>query len=387
MPPRKKGNSSAKKSNAVKESQPSKFGIQHFFERHTQNAATQKRSSASIDLVSNQENENPISSEVNPKSDFNSAALPPQNPKNVGVSVSQNPKIDLVSQDKEKINPSENTPPEDLVPVDAVSELSPEICKSVSLKRLKFSPGMIIKQSQDDGGDEVTWRISPINERLQAVSKKMPEVIKVLAESSRHNSFTMLRSCSQNKTLQVAHPCPGIAVNVDSKVDKSLPLSSPKASKKSMVAPSRICLKRVNPYQGPENNASIVDSNGSLASQPSPFRTPPSLSYSHDKLTNGDSCGGQSDQPDSRQHKKALLELLDQVKDAISFEDLVSKDLESNSSKIESKNCDEMPIKVDPSVKGISTNLSDKVIDTSSDCHFLVLEVSEKRRTDRKSVV
>lgn len=376
MAPRKKGNSSAKKSTAAKQSQPSKFGIQHFFERHTQNA-TQKRSSASEDIVSNQENENPSSPEVIPQSKSNSAALPPQNPNNVGGSVTQKSKIDL---EKDKSNPSQNTPPEDLVPADSVSELSPEYSKSLSLKRLKFSPGngMLIKQSQDDGGDEVTWRISPINERLQAVSKQMPDVIRVLAESSRHNSFIM-HNCSQNKTLQVVHPSSGISVNVDGKVEKSLSLSSPIASKKAMAAPSRVGLKRVNPYQGAESTGSNIDANGSLASQPSPFRTPPSLSYCHDKLTKGDACGGQSDQPDSRQHKKALLELLDQVKDAISVEDLVSKNLESNSSKVESKNYDEVSINMDPAIKVTSTNLTEKVIGTSSDSHFLVLEVSEKR--------
>lgn len=56
----------------------------------------------------------------------------------------------------------------------------------------------LIKQSQDDGGDEVTWRISPVNERLQAVSKRMPEIIRVLADSSRLKSLT-INQCSQKK--------------------------------------------------------------------------------------------------------------------------------------------------------------------------------------------
>nr|GLL16611.1 DNA replication ATP-dependent helicase/nuclease DNA2 [Ipomoea trifida] len=29
----------------------------------------------------------------------------------------------------------------------------------------------LIKQSQDGGGDEITWRISPVNEQLNALSK------------------------------------------------------------------------------------------------------------------------------------------------------------------------------------------------------------------------
>ncbi|KAK7334626.1 hypothetical protein VNO80_26386 [Phaseolus coccineus] len=53
--------------------------------------------------------------------------------------------------------------------------------------RFNFSPGMLVKQSQDDAVNEVTWKISPVNERLQAVSKHTPEVIKALAASSKMN--------------------------------------------------------------------------------------------------------------------------------------------------------------------------------------------------------
>jgi len=57
----------------------------------------------------------------------------------------------------------------------------------------------LIKQSQDDAGDEVTWKISPVNERLQAVSKRVPEkMMRVLADSSRLNSLRM-KQCSQKK--------------------------------------------------------------------------------------------------------------------------------------------------------------------------------------------
>lgn len=44
-----------------------------------------------------------------------------------------------------------------------------------------------MKQSQDDAVNEVTWKISPVNERLLAVSKHTPEVIKALAASSKMN--------------------------------------------------------------------------------------------------------------------------------------------------------------------------------------------------------
>ncbi len=81
------------------------------------------------------------------------------------LSAAPNPKvvIDLCGRDtdsavenrtsdfrtNEKNSHSQNTPPENLVTVDVnagenQSEVSPEICKSVSVKRFKFSPGMVI---------------------------------------------------------------------------------------------------------------------------------------------------------------------------------------------------------------------------------------------------
>lgn len=40
-------------------------------------------------------------------------------------------------------NASQNTPVENLIPVGVDAEVSPEISKSVSVKRFKFSPGMV----------------------------------------------------------------------------------------------------------------------------------------------------------------------------------------------------------------------------------------------------
>lgn len=64
-------------------------------------------------------------------------------------------------------------------------------------------------------------------------------------------------------------------------------LSSPtrKAAEKSLVATNRVGLKRVNPDQdtGSCGNRSELTSAGT-ASRQSPFRTPPSLSYCHDKV-------------------------------------------------------------------------------------------------------
>ncbi|PRQ49529.1 hypothetical protein RchiOBHm_Chr2g0122951 [Rosa chinensis] len=138
--------------------------------------------------------------------------------------------------------------------------------------------------SQDDGGDEVTWRTSPVNERLKAVSKHKPEMMRVLADTSRLKSLS-INQCSKNKTSAVEA----------GKVEKSL----------SLVSLNRVGVKRFKPDQDVEQNGNVVDRTISeMAGSQSPFRTPHSLSYCHDKLPNALSCGGVSDEPGLRPHIK-----------------------------------------------------------------------------------
>ncbi|GMY22919.1 DNA replication ATP-dependent helicase/nuclease JHS1 isoform X2 [Fagus crenata] len=298
MAPRKKPNSSSssaslasKKSNPNNQPQPSKFGIQHFFERHTQNA-----------LLASQ----------NPKKSLPSDDVPSSGPVRIEKSVL----TDIKRQTKEPNIPSQNTPPENLVMIgvndaENLSEVSPEISKSVSLKRFKFSPGMLIKQSQDDGGDEVTWKISPVNERLQAVSKR--------------TDFS------------------GKA----GKVETWLSSPTQKAAERSLVSTNRVGLKQVNPDQDMNlcGNESELTSTG-VASRQSPH----------------------------------CLNFWDQVEDVISVEDSVSSDTEVYSSKVHNRNGDGMPVKVDPAVEGVVMDLPEDASGDLSNCTFLVLEVSEKRR-------
>ncbi|KAF3447603.1 hypothetical protein FNV43_RR12790 [Rhamnella rubrinervis] len=349
MPPRRKSNSSSsssssntassKRSNPSNKPQPCKFGIQHFFERHTQNAllASQKSKNVPNPLPSTSDfNLIPFSDSAAQSSiqiDANGASLASQSKKKGSDSNKDGP-----------INVSQNTPVENLIPVgiDAdvgFPEVSPEISKSVSAKRFKFSPGMLINQSQDDGGDEITWKISPVNERLQAISKRMPEMVKVLADSSRINALR-INQCSYNKTSPVKV----------GKIEKWL--SSP-------------TLK--------DNIAAADGINSAVATRQSPFRTPPSLSYCHDKPADDVVCNGISNQPGLRPHKKALLELLDQVEDVISVEDLASNKVEAPGCQVQDRNGSETPIKVD-----LAVNLPEMVKGELSHYNFLVLEVSEK---------
>lgn len=69
------------------------------------------------------------------------------------------------------------------------------------------------------------------------------------------------------------------------KVEKWLSSPTQKGAEKSLVSTNRVGLKRVNPDQdtGSCRNRSELTSIG-VASKQSPFRTPPSLSYCHDKV-------------------------------------------------------------------------------------------------------
>lgn len=157
MPPRKKPNSSSKKLNSNQQSQPSKFGIQHFFERHSQNVAqSQKLTSRSSDSKTDVSN-----SLKRGADDLNAAAVDSKGaaaaaaaqkselrvlPVNDAVLASENTKV---PQGNDASCSSLNTTPENLVTAvrndgdDHPNEVSPQFSKSVSLKRFKFSPGMV----------------------------------------------------------------------------------------------------------------------------------------------------------------------------------------------------------------------------------------------------
>ncbi|BBG97197.1 DNA replication helicase, putative [Prunus dulcis] len=309
MPPRKKplssSTTSAKKSNSKVQPQPSKFGIQHFFERHTQNSQNPKISAVSASQQNPKPLPAPASSTVAPAQSVPEIQNPAQIDTGNAVLASGSHEIrsNLLSSSNNIGVVGEEENMED--------EASPEISKSKSFKRFKFSPGM----SQDDGGDEVTWRISP--------------------------------------TSPVK----------DGKVEKWLPSQTLNTSERSLVSLNKVGVKRVNPDQDMDSNGNVSDMTISgRASRQSPFRTPPSLSYCHDKLTNGVACNEGSDQPGLRQHKKALLELLDQVEDVISVEDSVSNDVEESPFQVKDRKGDDMHVKLHQK---------------SSYCNFLVLEVSD----------
>ncbi|XP_042487896.1 DNA replication ATP-dependent helicase/nuclease JHS1 isoform X2 [Macadamia integrifolia] len=351
MAPRKKfgSSSSSKKSNQNnRQSQPSKFGIEHFFERHTQNAAQ---------------------------------------------SASQNAQIPKSSQTSDPKNPSQSTPPANLPTIPAATVIAfgnqenaredspPDVSKSVPLKRFKFSPGMLIKQSQDDGGDEITWKISPVNERLQAVSKHLPEMMRALADASKLNALNF-HKCSQKQSP------PGSV----GKLETWLSSPPPKAPERSVIVSKKLCPKGVEQEQAVEFQGSCLNSSdwnntGAVKCQSpfSPFRTPPSMSFCPDDTVNDSMCKETCDQPGLWQHRKALLELLDQVEDVISVEESVTNDLEANLSLSQENRSNEISVEVDTAPKTLAKCTPQRFNRRSSEHNFLVLEVYEKHKTGDSS--
>ncbi|XP_039122512.1 DNA replication ATP-dependent helicase/nuclease JHS1 isoform X1 [Dioscorea cayenensis subsp. rotundata] len=308
MAPRKRAtsSSSSRKPNQPNQpSQPSKFGIQHFFERHSQ---------SQIAAVS--------STNPNPNPDRPESTLSPG----------------------DQIQPLPAPAGADVV--ENVAEISPEVSKSVSQKRFKFSPGMLIKQSQDDGGDEISWKISPMTERLKSLAeKKLPEAIKFSWDAAR-TGVPSIHSCSQKQRT-------------------SCPVSKPGKLPVSTTA------------------VEAVAGNDHVSELQSPFRTPPSVSCGPCESIGGVTCNGVPDQAGSWQHRKALLELLDQVEDAISEEsDPVGSTICTDYNLINNK----MDIEPDAIKKGLLRSPIQKVIGGDcSDETFLVLEVMERHASSNGS--
>uniref|UniRef100_A0A803M4H9 DNA replication ATP-dependent helicase/nuclease n=1 Tax=Chenopodium quinoa TaxID=63459 RepID=A0A803M4H9_CHEQI len=422
MPPRKKSNASSssasKKTTQNTNSQPAKYGIQHFFGRLSQNPSKNKSTESpqnpkpsSNSRISEQPNgskigdgsnsgtiggsKNGVVQQIKVQKDVKEVGLAAsdQNPRNglelkrggnevsKKIRVSKNMGLSSVD-DQNPINGSksgsDNTPPEhllvDLTNSDDVFEVSPEVAKSMPRKRFKFSPGMLIKQSQDDR-EEVTWKISPVNERLQAISKLAPDVVKALAEASRLNScsFQQLsdndnRHCKEGKVYE-EHVMPRTET----------------LGKSTSVSNVTVCNKASNGHatnmNGQHGNAADLNNSDAICSQ-SPFRTPPSLSYRHDKpnenAANKDSL---REWAGLRHHKKALLELLDQVENAISVEGSVLVEHQVQASGVCNKISDERPAKDNFTVNKVAIKAQEEANLQTSDPYFLVLEVNEKRAT------
>ncbi|XP_010532178.1 PREDICTED: DNA replication ATP-dependent helicase/nuclease DNA2-like [Tarenaya hassleriana] len=319
MPPRKKLKSLASKSSKVSSadhsSQPSKFGIQQLFLRHFQNSQSTS-SSPSSSIASGNE------------------VLAPQNPP------------DMLDRQ-----------------ADNVEESSPEVSKT--FKHFKFSPGTLIMQSQDDGNEEITWKISPMNEKLRATAKQIPKMAELSDNPTRVNS-SGIRHCSLDKKV---YPTPGTT----SKLEQWLSSPAKKDSERSSFLVNSIVVERAKPSVDVDYDHVSTSANGS-----SPFQTPPSLSCCHNKVPSTITCSRVSELVDVSQHKKALLEILNQVEDVISVDGTTIDDEGSHVPQVEVTDRNVSSDVVHPQDGGKSNRLK-KHTSMFADIYFLVLEVSEKR--------
>ncbi|KAH9622076.1 hypothetical protein KSS87_007326, partial [Heliosperma pusillum] len=232
---------------------------------------------------------------------------------------------------------------------------------------------MIIKLSQDDGGDEVTWKVSPVNERLRALSKLAPDVLKALADASPLNSCSF-QQLSDDKGSNCAK----------GKVDEASSVTRMDAREKSLLL-NGVASKDKSRGQDIDANGKVdyaTELNSSAASSTqSPFRTPPSLSYRLDKHTGSSNHKiGLRECTGLRQHKKALLDLLDQVETAITVEGTPSVEA-PQSVKVCTRTKDRNSGDVNNARKEEAIMVQKEVEVGPSDPCFLVLEVSEKRAT------
>lgn len=325
MPPKKRAAASAsrKPNQGNQPSQPSKFGIQHFFERHSQSQAAAPSVAAS----------------------GHSKPYSVRNPNHPSATAANG----------QLPHPPDNAPAN---AVEESSQISPSVVKSSAKKRFKFSPGMLIKQSQDDGVDVVTWKISPVNERLRSISsRQLSGKMKGFCDTSRPQVST-LRPCSSNQDPLS-----------NSKFEKWICSESLVTSDKPLKL-SENMFKETEAYPSHQSN---VDS--SAVDFKKPFRTPPSMPYEPKEFIGS---SGETEQLGSQKYQKALLELLDQVEDAITDEPVPG-----NQKECEHRHATNAKNQPEPSVSGRSIRA---MSERDSSCPyyntFLVLEVSEKHRSN-----
>ncbi|KAG0498631.1 hypothetical protein HPP92_003322 [Vanilla planifolia] len=258
MAPKKRVSSSTKKAN--KSHQASKYGIQHFFDRHSQ---TQTASTSFCPIE-------PPKHNPNSEAIANSSSLIEQVLVESVPCPADEPQSAAIANDDE-----------------ISSQISPDFTRNAPLKRFKFSPSLMIKQSQDDISDDVTWKVSPVNEKLRKLTaKQLPRTMRIFSDRPRP-----IASC--------IHPCMQVQNSICSAGSLEKWLSSPTAhaSGKSVS-----CSRMLSAEQETEA-CHCNDNTGTNSSKA--FQTPPSSSYDPSQLTAAIVCNGLSDEMELGQlHRK-----------------------------------------------------------------------------------
>ncbi|PWA69914.1 DNA replication helicase [Artemisia annua] len=187
-----------------------------------------------------------------------------------------------------------------------------------------------------------------------------PEFSKAVSRKRIKFSPGMISPSSAAKLEKFLSSPPGKSADISSKFLKAIGLE-----KRNLEQDMMLC----------SSNEKAADKDS--ANFRSPFKTPPSC---HDKAGDiVDTTNAESSQMGSRQHKKALLELLDQVEDVICTEDQVSTYSRTSITSFKNKPNNRTHVESDVAGERPRVGSIEKVNKEPSNVYFLVFEVSEKQ--------
>ncbi|KAH9293831.1 hypothetical protein KI387_040970 [Taxus chinensis] len=205
-------------------SEPAKFGIEHFWGRLTQNASqsTQQADTLSEITVPDKPSEIPCDRLPHKPSEVPCDRLPhkPESPEETSCDqlykdLERTPVFDKKSEaaNNRRFSEGLKTP---MAEISEQQECTPEahICMdfetrlgtgsdSGSLekrKRMKRSPALLIKQTQDDGVDDVKYKKTPIIVRLESITKRRHKINQIQLNAHQLNC-TPIRACMERKDM------------------------------------------------------------------------------------------------------------------------------------------------------------------------------------------
>ncbi|KAL8500568.1 hypothetical protein ACS0TY_020227 [Phlomoides rotata] len=384
MAPRKKASTGGKKSShlnreQLQPSQPPKFGIQHFFERHSQSQkAISQNSSKNGDFLGNPVSDSASDThqkpQIVPKPVVNRK---PGNELDVGAD-NRGGKTNLGKiESMSKYLRGENPRNDGLISSrsDGVSSNDVPVVNSVDVDCVCSGKGFndgVVEPNRTKKGKDVLEVVASGSSKNGGMDNTLPVVIDV--EDNQLEVSPEPSKCLSVKRFKFSPGMVQTSPSTSGKLEKWL--SSPlRPHKKSLICSDKPASRKINRdcdlnYHGNLRNVNSSNKSEVLNTQ-SPFTTPPSLSCCHDKVLGDVDFSGFPDHLGSRQHKKALIELLDKVEDVISVESSVFKDEETHK---DAGRCPKAELVLNHLLRKSEENRSS----IDSNFNFLVLEVSEE---------
>ncbi|KAH9297336.1 hypothetical protein KI387_029018, partial [Taxus chinensis] len=319
-------------------SEPAKFGIEHFWGRLTQNASqsTQQADTLSEITVPDKPSEIPCDRLPHKPSEVPCDRLPhkPESPEETSCDqlykdLERTPVFDKKSEaaNNRRFSEGLKTP---MAEISEQQECTPEahICMdfetrlgtgsdSGSLekrKRMKRSPALLIKQTQDDGVDDVKYKKTPIIVRLESITKRRHKINQIQLNAHQLNC-TPIRACMERKDmstiLQNASKL-NCAIGSEEKRSSRLDgkvhqwLSSPRI--KGFETSKLLSIEGSLDLINKDKENILTHKNVDLQAAQSPINKK------------------QFKQKEPRKNRKALIELIDEVENVLIDSSLVTKD-------------------------------------------------------------